>query len=217
VKIGEISIFRIAQVLLLLLLTLSLTGCFFNFLQTARTVGAGNTALTLGLGAILNADNPSYLTPQGRLIIGVSKGIDLGVQSGAMIGIGAAAGDVDFLGVTGDLKIALVSEPNLLVAIGAGGGYSHDGYINKNGWGLSFSGYFEPIFPHVPDLSCCLGYRLQLPLEARNESDSMVCHQVTVSMALFVSDQARVIVEFGKLLSKKLYSFAIALEVTLSK
>ena len=81
----------------------------------------------------------------------------------------------------------------------------------------SILGYFEPIFPHVPDLSCCLGYRLQLPLEAHNESDSMVCHQVTVSIAVFVSDQARVIVEFAKLLSKKLHSFAIALEVTLSK
>ncbi len=45
----------------------------------------------------------------------------------------------------------------------------------------------------------------------------MVCHQVTVSIAVFVSDQARVIVEFAKLLSKKLHSFAIALEVTLSK
>jgi len=32
---------RTLQIIVLLLLASSLTGCFFNFLQTARTIGAG--------------------------------------------------------------------------------------------------------------------------------------------------------------------------------
>lgn len=208
---------RILQVVVLFLVTFSLTGCFFNFLQTARTIGAGNTALTLGLGAIMNIEYISYLAPQGRFTVGMTEGIDLGLQSGVRIGVGPAAGDVKFLGAIGDLKFSLLDEPHFLMAVGAGGGYSHDAYRDKNDWGLSLSAYCEPIFPYLSDLSCCASYRLHLPLGESDESDGMVRHQMAVSISFILSDQARLIVEFNKLPFEDLYSLGLALEVTAPK
>jgi len=208
---------RTLQIIVLLLLASSLTGCFFNFLQTARTIGAGDAALTLGLGAIFNVEYISYLTLQGRFTVGMTEGIDLGLQSGVRIGVGPAAGDVKFLGVIVDLKFSLLDEPHFLMAVGVGGGYSHDAYRDKNGWGLSLSAYYESVFPYLPDLSCCASYRLHLPLEGSDESYGMVRHQMAVSISFFLSDQARLILEFNGLPFENLYSFGLALEATPSK
>jgi len=208
---------RIPQIIALLLVPLSLTGCFFNFLQTARTIGSGEAALTLGLGAIMNAEYIAYLTPQGRFTVGMTEGIDLGFQSGVRIGMGPAAGDVKFLGAVGDLKFSVLDEPQLLMAVGAGGGYSHDAYRDKNGWGLSLSAYCEPVFSHLLDLSCCAGYRLHLPLGKSDDSDGRVRHQLALSISFILSDQARLIVELNGLPFEDLYSLGLALEVTAPK
>ena len=204
----------ILQFIALLFITLSLTGCLFNFLQTARTIGAGEAALTLGLGAIMNAEYVAYLAPQGRLTVGMTEGIDLGFQSGVRIGMGPAAGDVKFLGAVGDLKFSLLDGPQLLMAAGVGGGYSHDAYRDKNGWGLSLSAYCEPVFPHLFDLSCCAGYRLHLPLGESDESDRVPRHQLAFSISFILNDQARLILEFNRLPFEDLTSLGLAVEVT---
>ena len=100
---------RTLQIIVLFLLASSLTGCFFNFLQTARTIGAGNATLTLGLGAIFNVEYISYLTLQGRFTVGMTEDIDVGLQSGVRIGMGPAAGDVKFLGAIGDSMCTCLS------------------------------------------------------------------------------------------------------------
>jgi len=205
---------RMFRIVALLLVMLSLTGCFFNFLQTARTIGAGEVALTLGLGAIMNAEYISYLAPQGRLTIGMAEGIDLGFQSGARFGLGPAAGDVKFLGAVGDLKLSLLDEPHFLMAVGAGGGYSHDAYRDKNDWGLSLSAYCEPVLSHLSELSCCASYRLHLPLGGSDDSDHMVRHQLAFSISFILTDRVRLIVEFNKLPLEDLFSLGLALELT---
>jgi len=208
---------RTLQIIVLLLLALSLTGCFFNFLQTARTIGAGNAAITIGLGAIFNVEYISYLTLQGRFTTGITQGIDAGLQSGLRLGVGPAAGDLKFLGAIGDLKFSLLDEPNSLMAVGVGGGYSHDAYRDHKGWGLSLSAYYESIFPDLADLSCCASYRLHLPLETSDKAYGMVRHQMAVSMSFFLSDQARLILEFNGLPFENLYSFGLAVKATSSK
>ena len=205
---------RILRMVALLLVTVPLTGCFFNFLQTARTIGAGEVAFTLGLGAIMNAEYISYLAPQGRLTIGMTEGIDLGLQSGVRIGMGPAAGDVKFLGAVGDLKFAVLDEPNVLMAVGAGAGYSHDAYRDKNGWGLSLSAYCEPVFAQLLDHSCCGSYRLHLPLGESDESEGRLRHQLALSISFILSEQARLIIELNGLPFEDLYSLGLAVEVT---
>ena len=203
--------------MMLALIALCSTGCLFNLLQTARTVGVGNTAFTVGLGAILNAEYIAYLTPQGRLAIGLAQGVDLGLQSGLRIGMGPAAGDVKFLGAAADLKFSLVEEPHLLLAADVGGGYSHNAYRDKNGWGLSASAYCEPLLPGVSSASCCAGYRLHLPLEANWEYEKPVRHQMAFSLSLPLGPGMRLIVEVGVLPFENLYSFALGLEAKQSR
>jgi len=60
---------RVIAAVVLLLSMVLLTGCFFNIFQTARTVGAGNVALTLGVAVMNLAGEGDYyrvITPQGK-------------------------------------------------------------------------------------------------------------------------------------------------------
>ncbi|MGB2983689.1 MAG: hypothetical protein WBC63_07520, partial [Candidatus Bipolaricaulia bacterium] len=89
----------------------SSTGCLFNLFQTARMVGAGNVAITLGTGLmnILPGEDPNWnLTPQARLAIGLSDKIDLGMQTGALVPL--STGDFGWMGAKADLKFSVIDD-----------------------------------------------------------------------------------------------------------
>ena len=187
---------------LLLLSLILLTGCFFNIFQTARTVGKGDVALCLGSAAMNLAGEGDYnwiFTPQGRLAIGLADNVDLGVRSGVMIG---ASGEPGFLGVVGDIKIALLQDPeSFSLALGFGGGYS-PGLL---GWGIEGSIYFDSNLRFLPFYFV---YRPLLPLAGDGFA---VQHQLAAGLHLDLSEHARILVEidsWGGLLSG-----GIALEI----
>ena len=118
------------------------TGCLFNILQTARTVGGGNLAFTIGAGILmLQGDGTTTnlsATPQARLTLGLADAVDLGLQTGALIPF--SSGDPGWLGAIGDLKFRLFDEPDAFaLALGFGGGYSVE-YI---GWGVFGEVFFD--------------------------------------------------------------------------
>ncbi len=134
------------------------TGCLLNLFQTARTLGAGNVALTIGSGLfdldLDEVDSDYYLTPQARLAIGLADGVDLGFHTGFLVPL--EGGDAGWFGATGDLKFALFDGPDsFALALGFGGGYS----LEALGWEAFGEVFFDsnvrflPIFfayqPHV--------------------------------------------------------------------
>jgi hypothetical protein len=113
---------------------MSTTGCLFNLFQTARTIGAGNLAFTIGAVLLsVQVDNTTTMsvTPQARLAIGLGDAVDLGLQTGVMISFNG--GDPGWLGLIGDLRFRLFDERDAsALAMGFGGGHS----IEYIGWGV---------------------------------------------------------------------------------
>jgi len=140
----------------------SVTGHGFNLLETAGPVGAQQVALTFGFGlgtTELSAAGVWFLTPQGRLTIGLMERLDVGVQSGWKTEIGAGVGK--WLGVLVDAKVASVHVPDgYTLAWGAGGGYGLD--LLGNGWGVFWQILFES---HSPLLPVFATYRSTLPFD----------------------------------------------------
>ena len=170
----------------LLLVVVLLSGCYFNVFQTARTVGAGKVAISVGSGVVnmLVGQNSSLIfTPQARLTVGLSDSVDLGVQSGLMIG---SSGSPGFLGVIGDIKMALVQDPETFsIALGIGGGYS-PGLL---GWGVEGSVYLDSNIVFLPIYAV---YRPILPLSGTTLG---VIHQFAEGLHLDLSDSARILIE----------------------
>ncbi len=170
----------------LLLAAVLLSGCYFNIFQTARTIGKGNVALTVGSGVLNLAAPGDYnwiFTPQGRITIGLADNVDIGVQSGMMIG---STGEPSFLGVVGDLKIGLVQDPeSLSFAIGVGGGYQ-PGLL---GWGVEASVYLDSNLRFLPIFFV---YRPMLLLDA---DPLTIIHHLGGGLHLDLSDHARILIE----------------------
>jgi len=177
---------RLVGVMGVLALLVLLSGCFFNVFQTAQTVGAGHVALTLGAAAMniaVQQQNSLIFTPQGRLTVGLSDNVDLGIQSGAMVGTDGSAG---FLGAIADLKARIVNiENGFALALGIGGGYS-PGLV---GWGLEGAVYLDS---NVRFLPIYVVYRPMLPLAGQQLA---VSSQVAVGLALRLSPVSRLLLE----------------------
>ncbi len=161
------------------------TGCLFNLFQTARTVGAGNIGLTFGSGlyALTVDENTSYfLTPQGRLAIGIAQGIDLGLQTGLMISL--EGGDSGWLGAIGDVKFALFDQPGAAaIAVGLGGVYS----LEAIGWEVFGELFFESRFRYLP---VYVTYQPALCL-----TSGTMAHHLTGGLQLAISPQARILLQ----------------------
>ncbi|MCD6136264.1 hypothetical protein J7J63_06115 [Candidatus Bipolaricaulota bacterium] len=170
----------------LLLVVVLLSGCYFNIFQTARTVGAGKVAISLGSGVvnIVAGQNSSLVfTPQARIAVGLSDSVDLGIQSGLMVN---SSGTPSFLGAIGDIKLALLQDPETFsIALGLGGGYS-PGLL---GWGVEGSVYLDSNIAFLPIYAV---YRPILPLSGDTLS---VIHQFGGGLHLDLSDSARILIE----------------------
>jgi len=180
-----------------------LSGCYFSVFQTARTVGAGNVAFTLG-AAVMNlagdGETNWLLTPQGRLAVGLAPNVDFGIRSG--MGLNLGTGNVGFLGAVGDLKFALFQQPDsFALALGFGGGYS-TGLV---GWGLEASLYFESTVRYLP---IYVVYRPLLPLTGEPLG---LIHQLAGGLYLALSPNARLLVELDSW--NGLLSGGVALEI----
>lgn len=190
----------------LLISTFLLSGCFFNVFQTARTLGRGDVALTLGMGLLnvaLGGGEPNpILTPQARLAAGISDGVELGLQSGIMIS--AAGGQPGFLGVVTDLKVSVFDEPGAFaLAVGFGGGWS----VPMAGWGVQGSVYLDSNLRVLP---LYFVYRPIFPLAAE---DFTVWHQFAAGLHLRVSDTARLLLEVDNF--NGIWSIGLGLELGL--
>ena len=177
---------RLIAIVGLLLVVVLLSGCYFNIFQTARTVGAGKVAISVGSGVVnlvIGESSSLIFTPQARLTVGLSDNFDLGVQSGLMIG---SSGSPSFLGAIGDIKMALVQDPETFsIALGIGGGYS-PGLL---GWGVDLSVYLDSNIVFLPIYAV---YRPILPLSGTTLS---VIHQFAGGLHLDLSDSARILIE----------------------
>ncbi len=181
-----------------------LSGCFFNIFQTARTVGAGNVALTVGSGAlqILSGSSASWmLIPQARLTVGLSDNVDLGVTTGALVSL--SGGNPGWLGAEGDLKFGLFDEPDAFaLAIGFGGGYT----FIMGGWGA----FGEVLFnSNLRVLPIFIAYRPIVPFSA---DELTIFHQIAGGLRLRISPQAALYLQADSL--NGLVSFGLALEIT---
>jgi hypothetical protein len=179
------------------------TGCLFNLFQTARMVGAGNVAITVGTGLmdIVVDENPDWnLTPQARLAFGLSDAIDLGFQTGALVPL--STGDFGWLGAKGDLKFSILDDPDSFsLAMGFGAGYGLE-FLN---WGL----FGEVLFNVNTVLPVFLAYQPTIPLEA---GEFAIWHHVAGGLALPVSETSTLILLIDY--RNGLYSFGLALEIT---
>jgi len=190
---------------LLIGVLLTSTGCLLNVFQTARTIGAGNVAFTIGSGLFdFNLDQEEadyYLTPQARLAIGLADGVDLGFHTGFLVPL-EADGDIGWFGATGDLKFALFDEPDsFALALGFGGGYS----LEALGWEafgevfLDSNVRFLPIFlAYQPHIALVEGFGL--------------IHHFAGGLKLRLSDKARIFVQIDYN-SYTYVSYGLAIEI----
>jgi hypothetical protein len=188
-----------------LVATLS-TGCLFNIFQTARTVGGGNLAFTIGAGVLmLQGDGTTTnlaATPQARLTLGLADAVDLGLQTGALIPF--SSGDPGWLGAIGDLKFRLFDEPDAFaLALGFGGGYS----VEYVGWGLFGEVFFDSNLRVLP---IYFVYQPGIPLVADSFT---VFHHLAGGLKLQLSDHARILLQADY--RTGILSFGLAFEVGL--
>lgn len=179
------------------------TGCLFNLFQTARMLGAGNMAVTIGSGLIdiVVDEDPNWnLTPQARLAFGLSDTVDLGFQTGALVPL--STGDFGWMGVKGDLKFSILDDPNSFsLAMGFGGGYSVE-FLN---WGL----FGEVLLNVNTTLPIFLAYQPTIPLEA---GEFAIWHHIAGGLALPISETSTLILLIDY--RNGLYSFGLALEIS---
>jgi hypothetical protein len=182
------------------------TGCLFNIFQTARTVGGGNLAFTIGAGILmLQGDGTTTnlsATPQARLTFGLADAVDLGLQTGALIPF--SSGEPGWLGAIGDLKLRLFDEPDAFaLALGFGGGYS----VEYAGWGLFGEVFFDSNLRVLPIFFC---YQPGIPLGG---DSFVVYHHLAGGLKLRLSDQARLLLQADY--RAGLVSIGLALEIGL--
>lgn len=170
----------------LLLAVVLLSGCYFNVFQTARTIGKGNVALTLGSGVMnvgMSGDYDWLFTPQGRITLGLTDSLDIGIQSGMNVW---SSGETSFLGVVGNLKLGLIQDPDSIsFALGMGVSYQ-PGVL---GWGVAGSVWLDSNLPFLPIFFV---YRPMLLLGA---DPLTIVHHLGGGLHLDLSDRVRVLVE----------------------
>jgi hypothetical protein len=194
---------RVAIAVGLLAGVVLMTGCLFNLFQTARTIGAGNAALTIGSGLLnwtSDADQNWGVTPQARLVIGLADGIDLGVHTGAFVPL--ATGDPGWLGAMGDLKFRLFHGPeSFALALGFGGGNA----LELGGWGAFAEVFFDS---NVRLFPVFFAYR---PIFPFGNGSFEIWHHLAGGLRLRLSETARLLMEvdaFGGMIS-----FGLGLEI----
>ena len=182
--------------------TLLLSGCLFNIFQTARMLGAGNMAVTIGAGLmdIVVDEEPNWnLTPQARLAFGLSDRVDLGFQTGAMVPL--STGDFGWMGAKGDLTFSILDDPETFsLAMGFGAGYGVE-FLN---WGL----FGEVLFNVNATLPIFLAYQPTIPLQGEGFA---LWHHVAGGLALPISETSTLILVVDY--RNGLFSFGLALEV----
>jgi len=182
--------------------TLLLSGCLFNIFQTARMIGAGNMAATIGAGLmdIVGDEDPNWnLTPQARLAFGLSDKVDLGFQTGAMVPL--STGDFGWMGAKGDLTFSILDDPETFsLAMGFGAGYGVE-FLN---WGL----FGEVLFNVNATLPIFLAYQPTIPLQGEGFA---LWHHVAGGLALPISETSTLILVVDY--RNGLFSFGLALEV----
>lgn len=180
---------------------LTSTGCLFNLFQTARMLGGGNVALTIGTGLMDIAldEGPNWnLTPQARIAVGLSDVVDLGFQTGALVPL--STGDFGWMGAKGDLKFSIFDDPaSFSLAMGIGGGYA----LEFLDWGL-----FGEVLFTVNTFPIFLAYQPTIPLGGEGFA---LLHHVAGGLALSISEKATVLLVVDY--RDGLFSFGIALEV----
>jgi len=133
---------RVAVALILLVAGTAGSVGAMNLIQTARLNEAGRVSFTFG-GGLVRQEDPSmvwFLTPQVRVAIGVSDGINLAFQSGVLTPLGSA--DPGWLGVHVDARLRITEVPgSYTLSWGVGGGYGLDFF--GEGWGIFGELLFE--------------------------------------------------------------------------
>ncbi len=180
-----------------------LSGCLFNVFQTAKMVQSGDMSILIGSG-ILNItgdpSNPAWtVSPQARMEFGLSNVVNLGLQTGALIPL--SSGQPGWMGVAGDLKFALVNDPqSISLAAGFGGGNG----VHFLGWGVFGEVYLDlNVFPLF------FAYQPIIPLSG---DTFVVWHDVAVGLALPLSDKARLLFEVDTR-NLSLFSYGIGFEI----
>lgn len=184
--------------------SLLLNGCLFNIFQTARLVRGGDVALVVGTGYMnisIDEEEPLWtLTPQARLVLGLSDGVNLGFQTGVAVPL--AAGSPEWMGASGDVKFSVFDDPgSFSLAVGIGGGSS----IELLGWGV-----FGEIFveSNLRALPVFIAYQPTVPLAGENLA---IWHHLAVGMKLRLSDRARLLLQVD--LRAPLLSFGFAVDI----
>jgi hypothetical protein len=182
-----------------------MNGCLFNLFQTARMLGSGNVAITLGSGfmdVVPDDDADWALTPQARLAVGITDTIDFGMQTGAFVPL--TTGDFGWLGAKGDLKFSIVDDPETFsLAMGFGAGYGAE-FLN---WGL----FGEVLFDVNSTIPLFFVYQPTIPLQADSFA---IWHHVAGGLKLRISPTTvlLLIVDYR---NPQLFSFGLAIEIGL--
>ena len=179
------------------------TGCLFNLFQTARMIGAGNMAVTIGTGlmdVVPDGEANWSLTPQARVAFGLSDKVDLGFQTGALVPL--STGDFGWMGAKGDLVFSILDDPDSFsMAMGFGAGYGVE-FLN---WGL----FGELLFSVNSVLPITIAYQPTIPLQT---GDFVIWHHLAGGLALPISDTATMILIVDY--RNGLYSFGLGFEIT---
>ncbi len=164
------------------------TGCLFNIFQTARAIGGGNVAITIGAGVLMleGEDEATGLavTPQARLTLGLADAVDLGLQTGALVPFsGTGAG---WLGAIGDLKFCLFDEPDAFaLALGFGAAYGAE-YL---GWGVFGEVLFDSNLRVLP---IYFVYQPGVPFAGGTFG---MLHHIAGGLKLQITDKARILIQ----------------------
>jgi len=194
---------RLVLILGILAPTLLLSGCLFNIFQTARMIGAGNVAMTIGTGlmdVVADGDPDWNLTPQARITVGLSDDVEFGMQTGALVPL--STGDFGWLGAKGDFKFSIVDDPETFsLAMGFGAGYGLE-FLN---WG-----FFGEVFFNVNTvLPIFLSYQPTIPLQGEGFT---VWHHIAGGLRLPITETAAIllVVDYR---NPNLFSYGLAFEI----
>jgi len=182
---------------------LLLSGCLFNIFQTARLVRGGGVSLAVGTGLLniaIDEETPLWaLTPQARLTFGLSDGVNLGFQTGAMLPV--TTWTPGWMGASGDVKISIFDDPkSFSLALGVGAGSS----IELLGWGLFGEILIDSNLRVFPIF---IAYQPTIPLGG---GTGAVWHHVAAGLKLRLSQRVRLLLQVD--LRAPLISFGFAFE-----
>jgi len=207
--------FRVVLAVGIVIPLILLSGCLFNVFQTARTIGEGNLGLLVGSGLLI--PGAQIVTPQARLVFGVSDSVDFGMQTGGMFSFDGEV--ADWLGASADLKISLFDNPeSLALSLGLGAAYNNglvgpDPQLDGSGYWSAFASLY--LDSNVPFLPLYASYRPSVILRSPQSGESIqILNQFTVGIAFPVSDKFRLLIELD-MQAVTFNSFGIGFEATI--